>query len=100
MWRMIFCVQWCDIPWQVNLRGTMDAGDMLCDRIRDVLREPTHDHPIVTRFQRVTMLGFPDRFRSLNGSERQKLANALSEQVARFSYLQTHPVLAERRTGR
>lgn len=93
------CVQWYDIPLQGHFLGTMDAGDTLCDRMRDVLREPAPDHAVVTCFQRVMMLGFLGSFRSLNDTERQKLVNALSEHVTPFSYPQIHPVLAERRTG-
>jgi type VI secretion system protein ImpK len=78
----------------------MDAGDTLCDRMRDVLREPAPDHAVVTCFQRVMMLGFLGSFRSLNDPERQKLVNALSEHVTPFSYPQAHPILAESRTGR
>jgi type VI secretion system protein ImpK len=52
------CVQWYDIPLQGHFLGTMDAGDTLCDRMRDVLREPAPDHAVVTCFQRVMMLGF------------------------------------------
>lgn len=78
----------------------MDAGDTLCDRMRDVLREPAPDHAVVTCFQRVMMLGFLGNFRSLNDPERQKLMNALNEYVAPFSYSQPHPVLAESHAGR
>ena len=94
------CVQWYDIPLQGHFLGTMDAGDTLCDRMRDVLREPAPDHAVVTCFQRVMMLGFLGSFRSLNDPERQKLINALSEHVTPFSYPQTHPVLVESPTGR
>lgn len=94
------CVQWYDIPLQGHFLGTMDAGDTLCDRMRDVLREPAPNHVVVTCFQRVMMLGFLGSFRSLNDPERQKLVSALSEYVPPFSYPQTHPVLAESRTGR
>lgn len=34
------CIQWYDIPLQGYFLGTMDAGDTLCDRMRDVLRDP------------------------------------------------------------
>lgn len=34
------CLQWYDIPLQGHFLGTMDAGDTLCERMRDVLREP------------------------------------------------------------
>ncbi|MEE4411329.1 MULTISPECIES: type VI secretion system protein TssL, short form [unclassified Serratia (in: enterobacteria)] len=94
------CVQWYDIPLQGHFLGTMDAGDTLCDRMRDVLREPAPDQAVVTCFQRVMMLGFLGSFRSLNDPERQKLVSALSEHVPTFSYPQTHPVLAESRAGR
>lgn len=33
------CVQWYDIPLQGYFFGTMDAGDTLCNRMRDVLRD-------------------------------------------------------------
>lgn len=94
------CVQWYDIPLQGHFLGTMDAGDTLCDRMRDVLREPAPDIAVLTCFQRVMMLGFLGDYRALNDPERQKLIGALSEHVAPFSYPQTHPVLAESRVGR
>lgn len=93
------CVQWYDIPLQGHFLGTMDAGDTLCDRMRDVLREPAPDNAVVTCFQRIMVLGFLGSFRSLHDPERQKLINALSEHVTPFSYLQTHPVLAESCAG-
>lgn len=94
------CVQWYDIPLQGHFLGTMDAGDTLCDRMRDVLREPAPDIAVLTCFQRVMMLGFLGDYHALNDPERQKLIGALSEHVAPFSYPQTHPVLAESRAGR
>lgn len=94
------CVQWYDVPLQGHFLGTMDAGDTLCDRMRDLLREPAPDSAVLTCFQRVMMLGFLGSFRSLNDPDRQKLVSALSDQVAPFSYPQTYPVLAESRAGR
>ncbi|CAM6950627.1 MULTISPECIES: type VI secretion system protein TssL, short form [Enterobacter] len=94
------CVQWYDIPLQGHFLGTMDAGDTLCDRMRDVLREPAPDIAVLTCFQRVMMLGFMGNFRSLNDPERQKLVTALSERVTPFSYPPSQPVLAESRAGR
>lgn len=93
------CVQWYDVPLLGHFLGTMDAGDTLCDRMRDVLRDPAADSAVVTCFQRVMLLGFLGNFRSLNDPERQKLVNALNERVAPFSYPQTLPVLVESRAG-
>ena len=94
------CVQWYDIPLQGHFLGTMEAGDTLCDRMRDVLYAPASESAVLTCFQRVMMLGFLGSYRSLNDPERQKLVKALSEHVAPFTYPQTHPVLAESRSGR
>ncbi len=94
------CFQWYDIPLQGHFLGTMDAGDTLCDRMRDVLREPTPDSAVITCFQRVMMLGFLGSFRSLNDPDRQKLIQILSDRVPPFSSPQDHPVLAESRVGR
>lgn len=94
------CIQWYHIPLQGHFLGTMDAGDTLCDRMRNVLREAAPDHAVVTCFQRVMMLGFLGSYRSLNDPERQKLVSVLSEHAAPLGHPQTHPVLAESRTGR
>lgn len=94
------CVQWYDIPLQGHFLGTMDAGDTLCDRMHDVLREPVPDQAVMTCFQRVMMLGFLGSFRSLDDPARQALVNALSEHVTPFTYSQTQPVLVDSRAGR
>ena len=94
------CVQWYNIPLQGHFLGTMDAGDTLCDRMHDVLREPAPDAAVLTCFQRVMLLGFLGSYRSLNDPARQSLVSALSEHVAPFSYPQPPPVLAESRAGR
>lgn len=94
------CVQWYDVPLQGHFLGTMDAGDTLCERMREVLREPAPERAVLTCFQRVMMLGFLGSFRSLNDPARQKLINTLNGCVAPFSVPQTHPVLVESRAGR
>ena len=93
------CVQWYDIPLQGHFLGTMDAGDTLCDRMRDVLRESAPDLAVITSFQRVMMLGFLGNFQSLDDPARQKLVSALNEHVTPFSYPQTQPLLAESPVG-
>ncbi len=77
----------------------MDAGDTLCERMRDVLREPAPNPAVVTCFQRVMLLGFIGSFRSLHDPERLKLVNALGERVPPFQCPATAPVLVESRAG-
>ncbi|MTD37692.1 DotU family type IV/VI secretion system protein [Erwinia sp. CPCC 100877] len=88
------CVQWYDVPLQGHFLGTIDAGDALCDRMREVLREPAPEQIVLTCFHRVMMLGFLGEYRTPDDPARQKLAQALSAQVPPFSYPQTTPVVA------
>lgn len=76
------CLQWYHIPLQGHFLGTMDAGDTLCDRMADVLRQSAPDAAVLTCFQRVMALGFLGSFGSLKDPQRQKLVNALSDRVA------------------
>lgn len=93
------CVQWYDVPLQGHFLGTMDAGDTLCNRIRNVLSDPAADMAVLTCFQRVLMLGFLGNFHSINEPARQKLVQALSERVPPFTVAQMHPILAESPAG-
>lgn len=94
------CVQWYHMPLQGHFLGTLDAGDRLCNRMREVLHEPAPNPAVLTCFQRVMLLGFLGGYRSLNDPEREKLVQALNEQVAPFSGPQTQSVLAESKPGR
>lgn len=92
-------VQWLHMPLQGHFLGTVDAGDMLCDRMRAVLREPAPESAVVTCFQRVMLLGFLGGYRSLNDPEREKLVLALNAQVSPFSGPPAQGVLAEGKAG-
>jgi len=94
------CVQWYHMPLQGHFLGTLDAGDALCDRMRDVLREPTPDSAVLTCFHRVLMLGFLGSYPSVSSPEREQLVKALTEQVPAFRFPQTEQVLAESLAGR
>ncbi|MNH30664.1 hypothetical protein D3C79_909730 [compost metagenome] len=93
------CVQWYGIPLQGHFLGTLEAGDALCNRMRDVLREPAPTSIVLTCFHRVMMLGFLGGYRSLSDPEREKLVQALSAQVTPFSAAQAHPVLVGTKKG-
>jgi len=94
------CVQWYDVPLQGRFLGTMEAGDSLCDLMRDVLREPAPDQAVLVCFHRVMLLGFLGSYRTLNDPAREKLVNALGERVPPLSLPQEHPLLAEAKSGR
>lgn len=92
------CVQWYDVPLQGHFLGTIDAGDTLCERMRDVLREPAPDPQVLTCFQRVMMLGFLGEYRTADDPDRQKLIQALNAQTPPPAPL-SQPILAEIKTG-
>ncbi|QCR36003.1 type VI secretion system protein TssL, short form [Nissabacter sp. SGAir0207] len=88
------CMQWYDIPLQGHFLGTIEAGDTLCGRMRELLREPAPDLAVLTCFHRVMMLGFLGEYRTLNDPDREKLLKALTERVPPFAVAQSQPVLA------
>jgi len=92
-------IQWLHLPLQGHFLGTVDAGDMLCERMREVLREPAPEPLVVTCFQRVMLLGFLGGYRSVNDPQREKLVAALNAQVSPFSGPQAQAVLAENNAG-
>lgn len=88
------CVQWYDRPLQGQFFGTINAGDELYERMRQVLREAAPDIAVLTCFHRVLMLGFTGGFASLNDPERQRLVRELAARVPAFDFPQERPLLA------
>lgn len=95
------CVQWYHMPLQGHFLGTVDAGDHLCNRMREVLHEPAPDAAVFICFQRVMLLGFLGGYGSLNDPERETLVQALNAQVPPLSGPQAQTALAKSpsRTG-
>lgn len=88
------CIVWYDRPLQAKYFGTMDAGDALYERMRQVLREPAPDLAVLTCFHRVLMLGFKGNCATLNDPVRGQLIRALAERVPSFDFAQDRPLLA------
>lgn len=86
-------IVWYDRPLQAKYFGSMDAGDELYERMRQVLREPAPDSAVLTCFHRVLMLGFKGCY-ALNDPTREQLVRALTERVPPFEADQSQPVLA------
>ncbi|MFV0574446.1 MAG: type VI secretion system protein TssL, short form [Vibrio sp.] len=93
------CIQWYKIPLQGHFFGTMEAGESLCDRMREVLHEPAPNTAVVTCFQRVMMLDFLGGFDSIHDPERQKLVDELNAHAEPFSPPQITGVIAKHRSG-
>ncbi|HGB3470270.1 TPA: type VI secretion system protein TssL, short form [Salmonella enterica subsp. diarizonae serovar 61:l,v:z35] len=87
------CIVWYDRPLQVKYFGSMDAGDELYTRMRQVLKEPAPDGVVLTCFHRVLMLGFKGGY-ALTDPAREQLVRALCERVPPFDSDLSQPVLA------
>lgn len=88
------CIVWYDRPLEVKYFNTMDAGDSLFERMRQVLLEPAPDSLVLTCFQRVLMLGFKGSAASLADPERTRLQQELTTRVPPFDVAQNRPLLA------
>lgn len=86
-------VQWCNSPLQAYFFGTLEAGNQLYERMRQVLREPVPDLTVLTCFHRSLMLGFLGGYASSSVPEREQLVAQLSERVPTFDFSQTRPIL-------
>lgn len=73
---------WASEPLQAKFFNSHQAGESLYEDMREVVHQPAPDMHAVTAFQRVLMLGFHGRYRTLEAPERQLLLAALTERVA------------------
>ncbi|MGF6092912.1 type VI secretion system protein TssL, short form [Pseudomonas sp. 18173] len=73
--------KWANEPLQARFFNRHQAGEFLYEDMREVLREPAPDLPVLTAFHRVLMLGFKGRYQQLDDPEREQLLAALSARV-------------------
>jgi type VI secretion system protein ImpK len=75
---------WLETPLQAHFFNTLQAGELLYERIRQVLHEPAPVPAVLTCFHRVLLLGFRGRYQDPLSADREKLVAMLSERVAPF----------------
>ncbi|WP_409311556.1 type VI secretion system protein TssL, short form [Pectobacterium sp. B1J-3] len=75
---------WVKTPLQTHFFNTLQAGERLYERMRQVLNEPAPDIAVLTCFHRVLLLGFQGRYLNQPQHSRDQLIAALSERVAPF----------------
>ncbi len=88
------CVQWYHMPLQGHFLQTIDAGETLCDRMQQVLAQPSADALVLTCFHRVMMLGFLGGYATAEAPARQQLVKALTQRVPPFTRVADAPLLA------
>ncbi|KFK94318.1 MULTISPECIES: type VI secretion system protein TssL, short form [unclassified Serratia (in: enterobacteria)] len=76
---------WIQTPLQTHFFNTLQAGELLYERMRQVLREPAADPAVLTCFYRVLRLGFEGVYHGqLQQQPREQLMATLGEQVAAY----------------
>ncbi|MHD0523049.1 DotU family type IV/VI secretion system protein [Klebsiella pneumoniae] len=69
---------------QARFFSTLNAGEELWERIRQLLREPTADAAVLTCFFRTLQLGFVGQYRAEDDERREDVAQALGARVPPF----------------
>lgn len=76
---------WMRTPLQARFFNTLQAGEVLYERIRQSLQQPGTDPLLLTCLHRVLMMGFEGRYRNQPQQERQALLDALAQKVGPFT---------------
>lgn len=72
---------WVQSPLQARYFNTLEAGDKLWDRLRNILNETTPNPDVLLCFHRVLTLGFVGKFRQKNAPERERIVAQLNVQL-------------------
>lgn len=97
-WRI-----WQQDPLQAHFFGTLNAGEELWERIRELLKSPAPDTVVLTCLYRTLQLGFTGQYRTQDDERREDVVRALAGRVPPFTLSQDAPVVVRasgRRTGR
>lgn len=84
---------WMKNPLQSHFFNTLQAGELLYERMKQVLQEPAPVQAVLTCFHRVLLLGFRGRYQEPVSVERDQLISTLNGRVTPFDVLPETAVL-------
>ncbi len=84
---------WRRDPLQAHFFGTLNAGEELWERIRNLLKEPAPDMAVLTCMYRTLQLGFVGQYRAQDDERREDVVRALGERVPAFTLAQDAPIV-------
>jgi len=87
---------WVQTPLQVKFFNTMNAGEIIFERIKTVLNQPAPNMMVLTCFQRVLALGYQGRYKHLSQHDLISLTKTLTDKVGIFDF-QPQPILINTR---
>ncbi len=84
---------WLKNPLQSHFFNTLQAGELLYERMKRFLQEPAPTPAVLTCFHRVLLLGFRGRYQDPESDERQHLIAMFSKRVEPFRVQEDSAVL-------
>ncbi|MBB1199841.1 DotU family type IV/VI secretion system protein [Enterobacteriaceae bacterium 89] len=84
---------WRRDPLQAHFFGTLNAGEELWERIRNLLKETAPDAAVLTCLYRTLQLGFVGQYRAQDDERREDVVRALGERVPAFQLAQEAPII-------
>ncbi len=90
----MMAMTWHRDPLQAHFFGTLNAGEELWERIRDLLKDTTPDAAVLTCMYRTLQLGFVGQYRAQDDERREDTVRALAERVPAFTLAQDAPIVA------
>ncbi|MEX3021808.1 type VI secretion system protein TssL, short form [Kluyvera sp. STS39-E] len=84
---------WRRDPLQAHFFGTLNAGEELWERIRNLLKESAPDTAVLTCMYRTLQLGFVGQYRAQDDERREDVVRALAERVPAFTLAQDAPIV-------
>ncbi len=86
---------WLSDPLQVHFFHSMDAGDQLYERVRQLLRQPAPDIAVLTCYHRALTFGFMGKYiKDPNNPERLALLTELSNMLPHDTTHLSAPIIA------
>lgn len=85
---------WRRDPLQAHFFGTLNAGEELWERIRNLLKETAPVVAVLTCMYRTLQLGFVGQYRAEDDERREDVVRALGERVPAFTLSQDAPIVA------
>ncbi|GAA0489068.1 MULTISPECIES: type VI secretion system protein TssL, short form [Tatumella] len=84
---------WRRDPLQAHFFGTLNAGEELWARIRNLLKETAPDTAVLTCMYRTLQLGFVGQYRARHDERRETIVRTLAERVPAFTLAQDTPMI-------
>nr|WP_282557953.1 type VI secretion system protein TssL, short form [Providencia burhodogranariea] len=86
---------WVQSPLQARYFNTLDAGDKLWDRLRNLLGETSPNNDVLICFHRVLTLGFVGKFRRQKDPQREQILIQLNARLPQYSLSSNLPLVVK-----